>query len=268
MPNRGRNEFTVQESVNFRSFANTSYEELDLNDADDDTPPGEICAHITEKNPAKTVVIYNTPGNAAASGFLDAADVLSLEIEADNESVYGSELIHNGHFTGNSGANGHKDINWVIGDRFSFEDNKLKHTATGSGGNQAALLHVSPYTPITPGNFYKLTYDLVNTGPVIPSAKTGNGTAVALTPGINSATYLTAGATNHYLLFIDAHNTSEFTIDNISLKLWQPHKVIKVDGTDLPFTLTGLSVKGLRVTNDTPADGGAGDNAVSVLAFH
>ena len=75
MANRGRHEFSVQEAVNMDSFVSWNYQELDLNDGTDDA---ETCTHITAADPAKKVVIYDTPG--AATSFLDAGDILSLTI--------------------------------------------------------------------------------------------------------------------------------------------------------------------------------------------
>ena len=45
-------------------------------------------------------------------------------------------------------------------------------------------------------------------------------------------------------------------------------KTIKIDPSDLPFTLSGLSVIGLTVINSNFAGGPSSDNKVSVLAFH
>jgi len=73
MANRGRHEFSVQEAVNMDSFVSWNYEEIDLSSG------GAVSVqYITEQDPAKKIVIYDTPGSA--SSYLDAADVLSLTI--------------------------------------------------------------------------------------------------------------------------------------------------------------------------------------------
>ena len=41
-------------------------------------------------------------------------------------------------------------------------------------------------------------------------------------------------------------------------------KVIKIDSGDLPFTLTGLTITGLTLTNA----GGGSSESLSVLSFH
>lgn len=74
MANRGRHEFSVQEAVNMDSFVDWNYEELDLNDDE----LAETASYITAQDPAKKVVIYDTPG--AATSFMDATDVLSLTV--------------------------------------------------------------------------------------------------------------------------------------------------------------------------------------------
>lgn len=78
MANRGRHEFSVQEAVNMDSFVSWNYEELDLNDS---SPDAETCTYITAEDPAKKVVIYDTPG--AATSFMDATDILSLTVNGE-----------------------------------------------------------------------------------------------------------------------------------------------------------------------------------------
>ncbi|MBC8225740.1 MAG: hypothetical protein H8E74_01195 [Gammaproteobacteria bacterium] len=80
MANRGRHEFSVQEAVNMDSFISWNYEELDLNDDE----VAETASYITAQDPAKKVVIYDTPG--AATSFMDASDVLSLTINGETGS--------------------------------------------------------------------------------------------------------------------------------------------------------------------------------------
>ena len=73
---RGLTEFTVQQAVNFESFSDWNYEELDM----DGTPASSDASYITSINPAKKVVIFLT---ADASDALDAADVLTLTINGE-----------------------------------------------------------------------------------------------------------------------------------------------------------------------------------------
>tara|TARA_R110002096_G_scaffold56927_1_gene144839 strand:- start:278 stop:643 length:366 start_codon:yes stop_codon:yes gene_type:complete len=74
MANRGRHEFSVQEAVNMDSFVSWNYQEVVL--TGDET--AMKATYITPEDPAKKVVIYDKPG--AATGFLEAGDVLSLTI--------------------------------------------------------------------------------------------------------------------------------------------------------------------------------------------
>ena len=86
MARRGRQEFSVQEAVNMDSFGDWNYEVLDLNDDPDgdSTVDTESSTYITSSNPAKKIVIYEVPGQAAS--FLDATDTLTLTINGESDA--------------------------------------------------------------------------------------------------------------------------------------------------------------------------------------
>ena len=73
---RGLTEFTVQQAVNFESFSDWNYEELDM----DGTPASSDASYITSINPAKKVVIYTSP---IAGDALDAGDTFTLTINGE-----------------------------------------------------------------------------------------------------------------------------------------------------------------------------------------
>ena len=73
---RGLTEFTVQQAVNFESFSDWNYEELDM----DGTPASSDATYITSANPAKKVVLYESP---IASDDVDAADTFTLTINGE-----------------------------------------------------------------------------------------------------------------------------------------------------------------------------------------
>tara|TARA_R110002167_G_scaffold179847_1_gene379934 strand:- start:237 stop:599 length:363 start_codon:yes stop_codon:yes gene_type:complete len=79
MPNRGRHEFTVQEAVNMDSFVSWNYETI----AFDDEGNYQNYQYITSQDPAKKVVIYNTPGDAAFDD--DETITIKLNGEADSD---------------------------------------------------------------------------------------------------------------------------------------------------------------------------------------
>ena len=74
---------TVQEAVNFESFTDWYYQELDLSN---DTNADTVTA-VTATNPAKKVVLYNKPGSGSAT--MEADDILTLTINGET----GSKLI-------------------------------------------------------------------------------------------------------------------------------------------------------------------------------
>ena len=82
MPNKGRHEFSVQEAVNMDSFVSWNYETVAFGD--------EVYhnyQYITSQDPAKKVVIYNTPGDAAFDDPETITIKLNGEATADREIV-------------------------------------------------------------------------------------------------------------------------------------------------------------------------------------
>ena len=73
---RGLTEFTVQQAVNFESFSDWNYEELDM----DGTPSSSDASYITSINPAKKVVIYTSP---IAGDAVDTGDTFTLTINGE-----------------------------------------------------------------------------------------------------------------------------------------------------------------------------------------
>jgi hypothetical protein len=73
---RGLTEFTVQQAVNFDSYSDWNYEELDM----DGTPASSDASYITSINPAKKVVIYTSP---IAGDAVDAGDTFTLTINGE-----------------------------------------------------------------------------------------------------------------------------------------------------------------------------------------
>ena len=160
-------------------------------------------------------------------GVLTTGRSVWAPLHSPNESSLSPELIHNGTFENNLKTNGHDDVDWItqqeaVGgtSRWTVEDEKLKHTATGDGsGNEGIYLYPVDTGTVRSGGLYKFTCDLIITAGNAPYAKVGNlGTTVQLNKGIGATTYLTAGTATSHLIFIDAHNSATFTLDNISLK--------------------------------------------------
>ena len=76
---RGLTAFTVQQAVNFESFSDWNYEELDM----DGTPASSDASYITSINPAKKVVIYTSP---IAGDVVDAGDTFTLTINGETDT--------------------------------------------------------------------------------------------------------------------------------------------------------------------------------------
>ena len=74
---RGLTEFTVQQAVNFESFSDWNYEEVDQDDT-----AAHACTYITGINPAKKVVIYNDP-DANGVSITSETDVVTLTINGE-----------------------------------------------------------------------------------------------------------------------------------------------------------------------------------------
>ena len=74
---KGLTEFTVQQAVNFESFSDWNYEEVDQDDA-----AAHACTYITGINPAKKVVIYNDP-DANGVSVTSETDVITLTINGE-----------------------------------------------------------------------------------------------------------------------------------------------------------------------------------------
>ena len=82
MPNKGRHEFSVQEAVNMDSFIDWNYETVAFSD--------EVYhnyQYITSQDPAKKVVIYNTPGDAS----FDANETITIKLNGD--ATAGREIV-------------------------------------------------------------------------------------------------------------------------------------------------------------------------------
>ena len=78
MANLGLHEFTVQEATNVSAYVDWNYEVLAINDADTST-------YITEKNPAKKVVLYVEP-TADASSSIEANDLMSITLNGESDA--------------------------------------------------------------------------------------------------------------------------------------------------------------------------------------
>jgi len=76
---KGRNAFTVQESVNMSSFTDYNYEQFDVS-GDTVDSIGVTSTYITSANPAKKVVIYDTDGT------LDNDDELNIYLNGETDS--------------------------------------------------------------------------------------------------------------------------------------------------------------------------------------
>ena len=76
---KGRNAFTVQESVNMSSFTDYNYEQFDVS-GDTVDSIGVTSTYITAANPAKKVVIYDTDGT------LDNDDELNIYLNGETDS--------------------------------------------------------------------------------------------------------------------------------------------------------------------------------------
>ena len=80
----GINTFTTQEALNFDSYNEWNYEELDLGTA----LAGYVSStYITAADPAKKVVIYMEPGDTAS---IDSDDVITIKI--NGETATGKEV--------------------------------------------------------------------------------------------------------------------------------------------------------------------------------
>ena len=74
---RGLTEFTVQQAVNFESFSDWNYEEVDQSDT-----AAHSAQYITGINPAKKVVIYNDPDINGVS-ITSETDIVTLTINGE-----------------------------------------------------------------------------------------------------------------------------------------------------------------------------------------
>ena len=81
MSNLGLHEFTVQEATNVSAYVDWNYEVLDL--SADET--NDTSTYITEKNPAKKVVLYVEP-TIDASSTLDDNDLMSITINGETDA--------------------------------------------------------------------------------------------------------------------------------------------------------------------------------------
>lgn len=85
MANRGRHQFTVQESVNMDSYLSWNYESKPMTVAD----TYYEYTYVTAADPAKKVVIYQTPGDAA----FDTGEVITVKINGNTDA--GKEIAVN-----------------------------------------------------------------------------------------------------------------------------------------------------------------------------
>ena len=165
-------------------------------------------------------------------------------LDSPDEYSLSPELIDNGNFNNNSSENVHGDYDWSLGTNWTVSNETLIHTA-GAGGNVSA--YPVETGAIASGGLYKLTYDLTMTAGLLPAAKVGNAAATtSLVEGIGSTTYLTAGTTSNYLIFIEANSTTSCIIDNISLKLVPVYtgQALEFDGVSDYITFNSITLDG------------------------
>lgn len=87
----GINTFTTQEALNFDSYNEWNYEELDLGTA---LAGYKSSTYITVKNPAKKIVIYPVPGQTPVANdnlYIYLNDTISDSTSLANEAMDGSE---------------------------------------------------------------------------------------------------------------------------------------------------------------------------------
>ena len=172
-------------------------------------------------------------------------------LDSPDEYSLSPELIDNGNFNNNSSENVHGDYDWSLGTNWTVSNETLIHTA-GAGGNVSA--YPVETGAIASGGLYKLTYDLTMTAGLLPAAKVGNAAATtSLVEGIGSTTYLTAGTTSNYLIFIEANSTTSCIIDNISLKLVPVYtgQALEFDGVSDYLHFTSTAIGAALETSDT-----------------
>ena len=78
----GLQSFTVQEALNFDSYSEWNYEELDLGTA---LGGYDTSTYITPENPAKKVVIYNDPDIDGVS-ITSGSDVVTITINGETST--------------------------------------------------------------------------------------------------------------------------------------------------------------------------------------
>ena len=89
----GLQSFTVQEALNFDSYSEWNYEELDLGTA---LGGYDTSTYITPENPAKKVVIYPIPGQTVAANdnlYLYLNDTITASGSLAAEAIDGSETL-------------------------------------------------------------------------------------------------------------------------------------------------------------------------------
>ena len=133
-----------------------------------------------------------------------------------------------------------------------------------------------------PANTYLLTVNLneeTNKWSATMSANaTGSGSQ---TPSITfnggndteSSSYITVANPAKKIIIYDKPGPSGGVMDEIDVLTLTigaagDRFYLTIDASDLPFILSGFMITSLMVRNDTPANQGAGDNAVSLLSFH
>lgn len=89
------------------------------------------------------------------------------------------------------------------------------------------------------------------------------------TGGAKSAQYITASDPAKKVVIYDKPGSGTSYLDagdvlSLTINGAAAPGIIKVDATDLPFTLAGVMVTSLTITNSAPG----GTNSVAVLAFH
>lgn len=243
---KGSNSFSIAEAKNFSAFGDWNYQELDLRTA---THPLVTASYITYDNPAKKVVIYQTPGTSGG----DAGDVFDILLNVG--VVDTGSTLNDADFNASEAAGAlSAAIAAVDSDgAYIYAYNVLALGGTnglellGQAGVVVALACTRGWggtTGVAHTNgvkIYALRYPWhhgVEDVPVVDRRWTGAGTPTApreLNPSITAT----------------------------SMK----YPIITIENGDLPFTLSGVPITNLHIHN-RGADSGDADDYLSVLSFH
>ena len=96
-----------------------------------------------------------------------------------------------------------------------------------------------------------------------------NITGIASDTNYHSSTYITSSnPAKKVVIYMEPGDTASLeATDVVSIKIngeTDANKIVKIDAGDLPFTLTGLTVTSLAISNSDPNSG----EALSVLSYH